>query len=153
LTLSPIPFLANGGADCLALTSARFERIQHGVWHRLALIVFIFALAVPRFAWATHEAGYDALSTIAAVHTHHAGHVDEHDGEPSAEHFADEGDGDDRSLTHDHRALHAVAAAMLPADAVMLTNWFASANMHFDISVAPAALSRPDSLLRPPRTA
>ncbi|WP_416831442.1 MAG: hypothetical protein ACMUJI_15195 [Erythrobacter sp.] len=94
------------------------------------------------------------MASASVAHTHHADHAHEHADDSAA---ADEHSTGDTSpnegLTHDHSPSLSLATAMLTPDDPQLSSWFAPADLRFDRSFAAAALSRPESLLRPPRAA
>ena len=83
-----------------------------------------------------------------------ADHAHEHadDMAEADEHGASD-TGSDEGLTHDHGPSLSLATAMLTPDDPQLSSWFAATDLRFDRSFAAAALSRPESLLRPPRAA
>ena len=121
---------------------------------RFALLLLVCALVVPKAAWGAHLAGHEQMTSASAVHTHHADHAHEHADDSAAadEHGAD-GTSPDEGLTHDHSPSLSMATAMLTPDDPQLSSWFAPTDLRFARSFAAAALSRPESLLRPPRAA
>ena len=121
---------------------------------RFALLLLVCALVVPNAAWGAHLAGHEQMASASAVHTHQADHTHEHadDGTAVDEHVSDE-TGSDEGLTHDHSPSLSLATAMLAPDDVRLASWFAAVDLRFDLAFAATALSRPESLLRPPRAA
>ena len=94
------------------------------------------------------------MASTSAVHTHHGDHAHEHaDGRTTADEHGTGDTGSDKGLTHDHGASLALATAMLAPDDAQLESWFAAVDLRFDLAFAATALSRPESLLRPPRAA
>jgi hypothetical protein len=128
------------------------------MFSRLALLLLVCALVVPKVAWGAHLAGHEQMAANASVHTHHGNHAHEHaaeeaDDQTSADEQATKGVGPDQGLTHDHSPSLSLAAATLSSDYLRLSSWFARAELRFDRSFESDALSRPESLLRPPRAA
>ena len=121
---------------------------------RFALLLLVCALVVPNAAWGAHLAGHEQMASTSAVHTHHSDHAHEHaDGQTTADEHGTGDTGSDEGLTHDHGASLALATAMLAPDEAQLASWFAAVGLRFDLAFAATALSRPESLLRPPRAA
>jgi len=121
---------------------------------RFALVLLVCALVVPNAAWGAHLAGHEQLASTSAVHTHHGDHAHEHaDAHATADGHGTGDTGSDEGLTHDHGASLALATAMLAPDDAQLASWFAAVDLRFDLAFAATALSRPESLLRPPRAA
>ena len=110
----------------------------------LALVLLVSALVVPRAAWGAHMSGHEDLSSAGAVHSHHHEHS-AGDAEPDEQ---DDAPGD---LTHDHKPAFAIGGdiplpEISPVDTVIAARSVEGLNeLHL------AVLSRPDSLLRPPR--
>lgn len=121
---------------------------------RFAFLILICALVVPNAAWGAHLSGHERLSSDVSVHTHHADHAHE---QISASVFADEQERDQsgpaKGLTHDHSPSLSLTTALLVPNDANLAPVPAAAAMHFDRTYAADALSRPESLLRPPRGA
>lgn len=122
------------------------------VFRILALFVLCAALVVPRTAWGAHLSGHEGLSASNSAHSHHDDHLHEHavGGEAQGD-LADPEDSRD-GLTHDHQSASGVMAAATLPDALSFP---IAALGTADLTSAErraAPLSRPESLLRPPRT-
>lgn len=118
------------------------------VFRILALVLLVSALVVPRAAWGAHLSGHEDLGSAGAVHSHHDDHAHEHsagDAEPDEQNDAPD------DLTHDHKPAFAIGGdiplpEISPVDTVIAARSVEGLNeLHL------AVLSRPDSLLRPPR--
>lgn len=118
------------------------------VFRILAFFMLVSALVVPRAAWGAHLSGHADLSSVNAVHSHHGDNAHEHEatGEDAGEQEDEPGD-----LTHDHAPAFAVSGDIpLPEAApinAMTGACFAEALSELHLRM----VSRPDSLLRPPR--
>jgi hypothetical protein len=124
------------------------------VTRSLAFLLLLCALVVPRVAWSAHLAGHDELASVASVHTHHGDHVHDHGYEDAP--VADHNSGDDASgegLTHEHSPSLSVVAALLAPETASIGGQIAPTLVQTNWTNAPAADSRPDSILRPPRAA
>ena len=114
----------------------------------LTLILLVSALVVPRAAWGAHLSGHENLSSVGAVHSHHDDHAHEHS---ATDEGAAELDDAPSDLTHDHKPAFAVGGdiplpEISPVNAVIgAPSTEGLAELHLRV------LSRPDSLLRPPR--
>lgn len=119
---------------------------------RFAFLVLLCALVVPNAAWGAHVSGHERLSALASVHTHHDEHAHEQADDTTAD---DQQDRDQevpqKGLTHDHSPSHSLTGGMLVSADPESLPWQASGILHFDRSSVADALSRPGSLLRPPR--
>ena len=121
---------------------------------RFAFLLLVCALVVPKAAWGAHLAGHEQMASVSAVHTHHSDHAHEHaDDSAAADEHGNDDTSPDEGLTHDHSPSLSLATAMLTPDDPQLSSWFAPTALRFNRSFAAAALSRPESLLRPPRAA
>lgn len=121
---------------------------------RFALLLLVCALVVPNAAWGGHLAGHDQISSASSVHTHHADHAHEQTSERATQ--DDNGFGTpapEKGLTHDHTPSLSLATALLVPDDTQPAFPFVSSELRFARSFAADALSRPESLLRPPRAA
>lgn len=118
------------------------------VFRILALLMLVSALVVPRAAWGAHLSGHDDLSSINAVHSHHGDHAHEHTatGEDADEQGDEPGD-----LTHDHAPAFAVAGDIPLPDATLFGARIGACSLEGVTELNLRAVSRPDSLLRPPR--
>lgn len=118
------------------------------VFRIFALVLLVSALIVPRAAWGAHLSGHEDLSSIGAVHSHHDDHAHEHS---AADEDAAEQDDAPGDLTHDHKPAFAVGGdiplpEVSPINAVIgVRSAEGLTELHLRV------LSRPDSLLRPPR--
>ncbi len=118
------------------------------VFRILAFVLLVTALVVPRAAWGAHLSGHDDLSSVGAVHSHH--------GDRAHEHSATGVDADDQNdesegLTHDHKPAFSVAGD-IPLPEVSPVNAVVGARSTEGVTeLYLKVLSRPDSLLRPPR--
>lgn len=114
----------------------------------LTLVLLVSALIVPRAAWGAHLSGHEDLSSVSAVHSHHDDHAHEHSATGGDAAAQDDAPGD---LTHDHKPAFAVGGdiplpEISPVKAVIVAR---SAEGLTELHLT--VLSRPDSLLRPPR--
>ena len=113
-----------------------------------ALVLLVSALVVPRAAWGAHLSGHEALSSVGAVHSHHDDHAHEHSASGEEAAAQNDAPGD---LTHDHKPAFAVGGdiplpEISPVDVVIgARSAEGLTELHLRL------LSRPDSLLRPPR--
>lgn len=128
---------------------------------RFAFMLLLCALVVPKVAWGAHLGGHEQLATAGAVHTHHAQHVHEDDGNATADAGPEAGvvsdkassSGGEKGLTHDHGPSLTLTAGVLLPQAPELSAWRVADRPIMGRSLPVDALSRPDSLLRPPRAA
>lgn len=121
---------------------------------RLAFALLLLALVFPRVAWDAHLAGHEELSSAASAHTHHRDHTHEHAGDVAQDGDVTPHDDDgDAGFTHDHGPFYSLAAALVLPDGYDTPTWLAPADLVYERTGALGALSRPDSLLRPPRMA
>lgn len=118
------------------------------VFRILALVLLVSALVVPRAAWGAHLSGHDDLSSAGAVHSHHGDHSHEDEAIDS-----DAGEHDDGpvDLTHDHRSALAIAGDIPLPEAAPVGAATATQSTEGITELHLRVLSRPDSLLRPPR--
>lgn len=122
--------------------------IRLPVFRILALVLLVSALVVPSTAWGAHLSGHDDLSSVGAVHSHHDDHAHEHSA--TGEDGAKQDDAPD-DLTHDHNPAFAVGGD-IPLPEVSSVNAVIGARSADDpAELHLRVLSRPDSLLRPPR--
>lgn len=118
------------------------------VFRILTLVLLVSALIVPRAAWSAHLSGHEDLSSVGAVHSHHDDHAHEHSasGDDTVEHDNAPGD-----LTHDHKPAFAVGGD-IPLPEISPVNAATGARSAEGLTeLHLKVLSRPDSLLRPPR--
>ena len=118
------------------------------VFRILTLVLLVSALVVPRAAWGAHLSGHDVLSSIGAVHSHHADHAHEHSATDEDAAEQDDAPGD---LTHDHKPAFAVAGDIPLPEISPVSATIASRSAEGLTELHLRVLSRPDSLLRPPR--
>ena len=114
----------------------------------LALVLLVSALVVPRAAWDAHLSGHKDLSSAGAVHSHHDDRAHEHSavGEDSTE--QDDAPGD---LTHDHKPAFAVGGDIPLPEISPVSAVIGARSTEGLTELHVRVLSRPDSLLRPPR--
>jgi hypothetical protein len=124
----------------------------------MLFLILLCTLIVPRASWSEHAAGHEELSSANVVHTHHGSHVHEHENEhEDADLVANEADGDPSEdqdgLTHEHSPSIALGSAlMLPAEIELMAVDLVRSR-HLVAKYGGVPLPRPESLLRPPRTA
>jgi hypothetical protein len=118
------------------------------VFRFLTLVLLVSALVVPRAAWGAHLSGHEDLSSVGAVHSHHEDHAHEHSasGEDAAE--QDDAPGD---LTHDHKPAFAVGGDIPLPEISPVSAVIGARSAEGLTELYLRVLSRPDSLLRPPR--
>jgi|TARA_B110001454_G_scaffold195461_1_gene197747 hypothetical protein len=125
---------------------------------RLGLLLVLCAMLLSGRAWDAHLAVHEQLSSATAVHTHHSDHVHAVDPVASFEKAAlgdapaDQRD-PERGLTHSHGSMAGHGFALLSADHTEFAGLPSAKELHFPPRASLAAISRPNSLLRPPRTA
>jgi len=149
---SPLPENTGPEPTTIARTVSGWYRLT--MYRILALVLLVSALVAPRAVWGAHLSGHDDLSAAGAVHSHHGDHTHEPDGDKlSVDESSEIVSGEEDGLTHDHQPTFAIAGAMvLPEEAVLPALAVADAsNVAFER--LGASLSRPESLLRPPRVA
>lgn len=114
----------------------------------LALVLLVSALVVPRAAWGAHLSGHEDLSSAGAVHSHDDDRAHEHSavGEDSTE--QDDAPGD---LTHDHKPAFAVGGDIPLPEISPVSAVIGARSIEGLTELYVRVLSRPDSLLRPPR--
>lgn len=123
-------------------------RYRGDVFRIFALVLLVSALVVPRAAWGAHLSGHEDLSSAGAVHSHHDNHAHEHSAGDAERDEQNDAPGD---LMHDHKPAFAIGGdiplpEISPVDTVLAARSVEGLNeLHL------AVLSRPDSLLRPPR--
>jgi hypothetical protein len=120
---------------------------------RLAFALLLIALVFPRTAWSAHLAGHDQLSSAASVHTHHHDHTHEHASDATQDDVTPNHSDADAGFTHDHGPSFSLAAALALPDGYDTPTSLAPADLVYERTGVLGALSHPDSLLRPPRTA
>lgn len=125
---------------------------------RLAFVILLCALFVPRLAMDAHLGGHGALISGEAVHTHHADHLHEagqgkSEGRASLVGKLGDADGAERGFTHDHGSAFGHAFALIAPDHAVADAWVSENATHFPDRIAAHYSSRLDSLLRPPRAA
>jgi hypothetical protein len=118
------------------------------VFRILTLVLLASALFVPRAAWGAHLSGHDDLSSVGVVHSHHNDHAHAHaaSGDDAAE--QDDVPGD---LTHDHKPAFAVGGDIPLPEISPVNAAIGARSAEGQTELHLKVLSRPDSLLRPPR--
>jgi hypothetical protein len=128
------------------------------VFARFGLLLVLCAMLLSGRAWDAHLAVHEELPSVTASHTHHSGHV--HAVDPAAG-FEKAARGDapadqrdpERGLTHSHGSMAGHGFALLSADHAEFAGLPSAKELHFPPPASLAAVSRANSLLRPPRTA
>ena len=118
------------------------------VFRILALVLLVSALVVPRAAWGAHLSGHEDLSSLGAVHSHHDDHAHEHSATDEDPTEQDDAPGD---LTHDHKPAFAVGGDIPLPEISPVGAVFGARSAEGLTELHLTVLSRPDSLLRPPR--
>lgn len=120
----------------------------------MLFLILLCTLVVPRAAWSAHEAGHEELSSAIVVHTHHGDHVHEREDADTGVDEAGEDAGDNAGgLTHEHSPSIALGAALILPDEIALSTIIPVRSSHDFARYGGVPLLRPESLLRPPRTA
>jgi len=148
----PLPKTACPEAKIIART---FHRCYRPLMFRiLALVLLVSALVAPRAVWGAHLSGHDDLSAAGAAHSHHGEHTHEHDGDTlSVDELSETAGGEQDGLTHDHTPSFAIGGAIVLPDEAVLPTLAVTAASNVAVERLGASLSRPESLLRPPRFA
>ena len=124
------------------------------VFRQILFLLIACALVVPSAAWGAHLAGHAQLGSAEATHTHHSDHAHEADFETKApDEQGSEGSAPIKGMTHDHGSSHSHSGAFLKPDESLTLSALISDKLLFDRDSSVHALSHPDTLLRPPRTA
>ena len=118
------------------------------VFRILTLVLLVSALIVPRAAWGAHLSGHEDLSSIGAVHSHHHDHAHEQSASGEGAVEQDDAPGD---LTHDHKPAFAVGGDIPLPEMSAVDAVIGAASAKGLTQLHLRVLSRPDSLLRPPR--
>lgn len=118
------------------------------VFRIFALVLLVSALVVPRAAWGAHLSGHEDLSSAGAVHSHQDDHAHEHSasGKDAAE--QDDAPSD---LTHDYKPAFAVGGDIPLPEISPVSAVIGARSAEGLTELHLRVLSRPDSLLRPPR--
>jgi hypothetical protein len=125
---------------------------------RLGLLLLLCAMLVPGKAWDAHMVVHEPLPSATAIHSHHADHVHAVDPPASIEKAAlgdapAEQRDPDTGLTHSHGSMAGHGFALLSADHAEFAGLPSAKELHFPPPASLPAVSRPNSLLRPPRAA
>lgn len=124
------------------------------MFRQILSLLIACALVVPTAAWGLHLVGHAQLASAESTHTHHSDHAHEADSQIKAsDEQGGEGSAPIKGMTHDHGSSHSHVSAFLKPDESLTLSSLISDQLLFDRYSSADALSRPDTLLRPPRTA
>lgn len=135
-------------SQLIGIASSAPAGYRSTVFRILALVLLASALVVPRAAWGAHLSGHEELSSAGAVHSHHDDRAHEHS---AAGEDGTEQDNAPDDLTHDHKPAFAVGGDMPLPEISPVSAVIGARSPEGLTELHLRVLSRPDSLLRPPR--